>query len=151
MIRVTGLNRLIGLSVVVGERQDGRVLRGVLSRDGRRLRGLVVRGGLRGARWVPGEEISLLGDVSVIAKSRPKRCPKDSGYRLFRVSDTLGARLGIVTDALIDENTLSVVALEVSSGPIDDLFDGRWYATSFAVTEAGRTTGHVTIGEGRLS
>ena len=56
-----------------------------------------------------------------------------------------------MTDALIDERTLNVVALEVSSGPIDDLFDGRWYATNFSVTEAGRTTGHVTIGEKRLS
>ena len=146
-MRVTGLNRLVGLTVVVGEKQDGHVLRGVLSRDGRRLRGLVVRGGLRGTRWLSGEDISVLGDVSVIARSKPGRCPKDSAFRLFRVTDTLGARLGVVTDALIDEKTLNVVALQVSSGPIDDLISGRWYATSFSITEAGKTTGHVTVGE----
>jgi uncharacterized protein YrrD len=146
---MTGLKRLVGLPVISDGEEMGHVLRGVLEKDGRRLSGLVVRGGLRGARWLPRQSISLLGDVSIIASGKPMRCPRDSSYRLFRVSDTLGARLGIVTDALIDEKTLSVVALQVSSGPVDDLIDGRWYATSFYVTPAGRGTGHVTIGEQR--
>ena len=146
---MTGLKRLIGLPVIAGGEEMGRVLRGVLDKDGRRLNGLVVRGALRGARWLPRDSISFLGDVSIIASGGLSRCPRDSTFRLFRVSDTQGARLGVVTDALIDEKTLAVVALQVSSGPVDDLIDGRWYATSYCVTPAGRGTGHVTIGESR--
>lgn len=144
MMKVTGLKKMIGLPVVIHGETAGSVLRGVLSRDGRRLRGIVIRGGLRGARWLPREQISLVGQLSVIAEGRPHRLPKDADYRLFRVSDAEGARLGIVTDALLHEDTLQVAGLEISAGPLDDLFDGRWYATSFSVRPAG-DTGHVTI------
>ena len=46
--------------------------------------------------------------------------------------------------AVLDESTLKVAALEISSGPLDDLIDGRFFATSFDVKSYG-TTGHVTI------
>ena len=57
------------------------------------LRGIVMRGGLKGARWLPREQISLVGQLSVIADGNPRRLPRDSDYRLFRVSDPEGARL----------------------------------------------------------
>ena len=54
----------------------------------------------------------------------------------------------MVTDALLHEDTLRVAALEISAGPLDDLIDGRFYATAFTVRPAGET-GHVTIPSAR--
>ena len=144
MIKLTGLKRLIGLTVVMDGRAAGHVAKGILSRDGKRLRGLVVRSGFQGARWLPGESIALIGQVSVIASGAPSRMPRDADFKLFAVSDSLGERLGVVTDALIDRETLSVKALEISSGPVDDLISGRWYATAYRVHARGGA-GHVTI------
>ncbi len=144
VMRVTGLRKLIGLPVVVDGKTAGSVLRGVLARDGRSLRGVVVRSGLRGARWLPAEKIAMLGKVSLLASGAPCRMPRDASYKLFRVTDTDGLRLGVVTDALVCEDTLRVAALEISTGPVDDLIAGRWFATAFEVRAAG-DTGHVTV------
>lgn len=144
VIKMTGMKRLIGLPVVLNGKQVGTVARGVVCPDGRKLRGLVVRSGLRSSRFLEAEDIRLLGRVSVLCTRKPARMPKEAAFRLFRVTDASGARIGLVTDAVLDENTLRVTALEISSGPVDDLLDGRWYATVFHVTAAGNT-GHVTV------
>lgn len=141
---MTGMKRLIGLPVIWQGKQIGSVVRGVLQDDGKSLRGLVMRDGLRLSRWIERDNIALLGKLTVISHSRPAAVPKDAGYRLFRVTDANGLRVGVVTDALLDESSLRVTALEISSGPVDDLLDGRWYATAFDVSSAG-ATGHVTI------
>lgn len=141
---MTGLKKMIGLPVIMDGREAGSVLRGVLAQDGRSLRGIVMRGGIRGARWLPRDQIQLVGQVSVIGQGKAQRVPKDAVYRLFRVTDAEGARLGMVTDALLHGDTLRVAALEISAGPLDDLISGRWYATAFSVRPAGET-GHVTI------
>ena len=86
----------------------------------------------------------MLGRLAVICRARPQRMPRSAAYRLFRVTDTDGGRIGVVTDVLLDEATLRVTALEISAGPLDDLIDGRWYATAFDVKAVG-ATGHVTI------
>ncbi len=145
---MTGLKKMTGLPVILNGKAIGSVMRGVLTEDGRGLRGIVVRGGLRGARWLPREQIALIGKISVIASGKAGRVPKDAGYKLFRGSDGEGMRLGIVTDALLHEETLRVAALEISCGPLDDLIDGRWYATAFHVQPRGEY-GHVTIPHGR--
>lgn len=141
---MTGLKKMIGMPVIMDGKSAGSVLRGVLSQDGRSLRGLVMRGGLRGARWLPREQIMIIGKLTIIGKGKTAKVPKDAEYHLFRVSDPEGARLGIVTDALLSEETLQVAALEISEGPLDDLISGRWYATSFSVRPIG-DTGHVTV------
>ncbi len=135
---------MIGLPVIVNGKQRGNVLRGVLAEDGRSLRGLVMRGGLRGTRWLPREQISLVGKISVIGRGKTCRVPKDASYHLFRVTNPDGTRLGVVTDALFNEETLRVSALEISGGPLDDLIDGRWYATAYHVQPIG-DVGHVTV------
>ena len=139
---------MTGLPVILNGRSIGSVMRGVLTEDGRGLRGVVVRGGLRGAKWVPREQIALVGKISVIASGKAYRVPRDAGYRLFRVSDGEGMRLGVVTDALLNEETLRVTALEISDGPLDDLIEGRWYATAYHVQPRGEY-GHVTVPYGR--
>lgn len=141
---MTGMKRLEGMPVLAGERHAGSVMRGVLNPDGRALRGLVIRSPLVGARWLNREQILVLGKVSVIARGKPGKIPPDADYRLFRVSDANGERLGVVTDAIINEETMRVQALEISSGPIDDLITGRWYATAFSVLP-GKEWGHVTV------
>ncbi|MCI5771335.1 MAG: PRC-barrel domain-containing protein [Clostridiales bacterium] len=143
---MTSLKRLIGLPVILDGRTVGHVLRGVLTTDGQQLRGLVIRGGLRGARWLPAARITLLGRVSVIGEGSTDKLPRDTAFRLFRVSDADGTRLGVVSDAMLHEDTLRVLALEISAGPVDDLISGRFFATAFAVRPAdGGETGHVTI------
>ena len=145
---VTGLKKMMGLPVIADGKSIGTVARGVLTEDGRSLRGIVVRGRLRGARWLPRDQITLVGRISVIARGRSARVPRNAAYHLVRVSDAEGARLGVVTDALLNEETLRVAALEISGGPIDDLVDGRWYATAFHVQPRGEW-GHVTVPCGR--
>lgn len=141
---MTGMKRLIGLPVIYGGKQIGTVERGVVCANGKMLRGLMVRSGLRSARWIGAESIALIGQLSVLCTSPPVRPPRDSAFRLFRVTDANGLRIGLVTDALLDEETLRVTALEISSGPVDDLLTGRFFATSFDVKRCG-VTGHVTI------
>lgn len=141
---MTGMKKMEGMPVIVGGKRSGQVIRAVLNRDGRAVRGLLIRSGYLGPRWLERNQIRVLGKVSVIAEGKPGKPPRDTDYKLFRVSDANGERLGIVTDALICEDTLRVAALEISSGPMDDLIDGRWYATAFSVLP-GNTTGHVTV------
>lgn len=145
---MTGLKRMIGLPVILNGQASGTVLRGVIEKDGRALRGVVIRNGLMGARWLPRNQITLLGQFSLIAEGKPAKVPKDASYRLFRVTDPDGERIGVVTDVLLNEQTLRVAALQISSGPLDDLIDGRWYATAFYVRPAGET-GHVTLAKTR--
>ncbi|MBR5231235.1 MAG: hypothetical protein IKW00_03180 [Clostridia bacterium] len=138
------MKKLIGLPVIRNGKQIGTVERGVLQRDGKALAGLLVKEGLRASRWIGAEDILLLGQLSVLCRRQPVRPPKSSAFRLFRVTDANGLRIGIVTDALISEQSLAVTALEISAGPLDDLIDGRFFATSFDVKSMG-STGHVTI------
>ena len=74
---------MIGLPVIVNGKQRGSVMRGVLERDGKTLRGLVVRGGLRGARWLPRDQIALVGNISVIARGKAGRIPKGASYHFL--------------------------------------------------------------------
>ena len=141
---MTGMKRLIGLPVVFDGQQIGSVVRGVVSEDGKSLRGLVIRDGLHASRWIDAKHIEMLGRLSVISRKCPVRTPRFAAYRLFRVTDADGLRVGLVTDVLLDEESLRVKALEISSGPLDDLLEGRFFATAFSVN-AVSGTGHVTI------
>ena len=120
---MTRMKRLIGMPVICEGKHIGSIVRGVLRSDGKALRGLVMRDGLRLSRWIEADNIALLGKLTVISRHPPVR---------------------VVTDVLLDETTLRVTALEISSGPLDDLLDGRWYATAFDISSTG-STGHVTI------
>ncbi len=144
VMAMTGMKRLIGLPVILNGRQIGTVARGVVGEDGKRLSGLVVREGLRASRFLRAADILMLGRLSVICAKKPGRMPREAAFRLFRVTDANGARIGLVTDVLLEEASLRVAALEISSGPVDDLIAGRWYATAFDVRAMGGT-GHVTV------
>ena len=130
---VTGIQGLIGLPVIRGGKTVGLLEQAVLEESGKKLRGIVVREGIGGAKWVDRENIQTIGGVSVLISGNLKKPPKEAGFRLGRVQDTTGLRLGTVTDALINPETLEVEALEISNGPLDDLLHGRWLANDFVL------------------
>lgn len=127
------LGRVLGLPAVLGERLVGHVERAVLDREGRQLRGLVIRRGLGGAKWVSREGVGVLGDVSVILGRAPVRPPKDADFTLRTVKDESGLTLGRVTDVWLSPETLSVTALEVTLGPLEDIRTGRLRVRDWAV------------------
>ena len=145
---MTTLKKLIGLPMILDGIHQGYVVRGVVTRDGKTRRGLVVRSGLSALKWVPRDQIQLMGKVSVIGTGKTKKLPRDADYRLFRVSTMDGVRLGTVSDCVIHDETLQVLALEVSLGPVDDLVRGRYLCTCFHVRPGTVSmTGHVLIPE----
>ena len=130
---MTGIQGLIGLPVIRDGKTVGLLEQAVLEESGRKLRGIIVRQGLGGAKWGDHEHIETIGGVSVLVSGELKKPPKEAGFRLGRVQDTSGLRLGTVTDALINPETLEVEALEISNGPLDDLLHGRWLANDFVL------------------
>ncbi len=132
---MTGIQGLIGLPVIRGGKTVGLLEQAVLEESGKKLRGIIVREGIGGAKWVERENIQTVGGVSVLISGELKRPPKEAGFRLGRVQDTSGLRLGTVTDALINPETLEVEALEISNGPLDDLLHGRWLANDFVLRQ----------------
>jgi len=138
------LRSLTGKSVLAGGRRIGRVARAGLSPDLLRLSGIWVERGLRGTLFIPAEEISVLGEVSVQADGGGRRRGLGVAPHLIRAVSTDGTRIGAVTDFLIDEVSLAVVAVEVTPGFPEELIRGRYVARSFRPDPAGR---RVIIGE----
>lgn len=132
---MTGIQGLIGLPVIRGGKTVGLLEQAVLEESGKKLRGIIIREGLGGARWVDRENIQTIGGVSVLVSGDLKKPPKEANFRLGYVQDTSGLRLGTVTDALINPETLEVEALEISNGPLDDLLHGRWLASDFVLRQ----------------
>lgn len=142
------LGSVTGLPVVCAGRMLGRVEQAVLTPDGRMLRGLVVRRGFGGARWLGTEDISVLGQVTVIAARIPRRMPRDVSFTLGCVRDTAGLDLGRVTDAYLSPDTCRVTALEITLGPLEELRCGRMLAREFSVCPAPGEPGQVLIPTG---
>lgn len=119
------LGRILGLPAVCGERVVGHVERAVPDESGRHVTGFVIRRGLGGAKWADRSAILVLGDVSMILRSRPGSVPKGSDVTIASVKDEGGLTLGRVTDWWIGKDSLDITALEISLGPLEDLRSGR--------------------------
>ena len=132
---MTRANRIIGLPVVFGAKRIGSVLSVPIREDGLALAGLIVQSGLSSPRVVAREHITLLGRSSVMVDAPAKDRPPVF-CRPGRVRDTGGLRVGWVTDMRLDERTLTVDALEVSFGPIDDMLYGRRWMQDFTLDSA---------------
>ena len=130
---VTSMNRLVGLPVICQGRRLGQVEQAVLQKSGKKLLGIVVRNGIRGAKWLKITDIQTIGGVSILSRGSLEKLPPEAGFTLGQVQDTSGLRLGQVTDVYLDPETSQVAALEVSTGPIDDLLHGRWICRDFVV------------------
>lgn len=119
------LGRILGLPAVMGARVMGHVERAVPDETGRHLSGFVIRRGLGSAKWADAGTIEVLGDVSLILRSRPERRHREKAFSISAVKDESGLTLGRVTDWWISRDTLDITALEISLGPIEDLRRGR--------------------------
>lgn len=119
------LGRILGLPCVCGERVVGHVERAVPDETGQQVQGFIIRRGLGSAKWAGKEDVSVVGDVSVILRRKPTRPPRGANSALGPVKDEGGLTLGRVTDWWIDQEGLGITALEVTLGLMEDLLTGR--------------------------
>ena len=127
------LGRILGLPAVCGGRMVGHVERAIPDEDCRQVAGFVIRRGLGGAKWAARERVGVLGDVSVVLRGAPERPPRDVDGSLPTVKDESGLTLGRVTDAWLSPETMTVTALEVTLGWLEDLQRGRLRVSDWAV------------------
>ena len=132
---LTTLNQLTGLPVIWHGGVVGQVERGVMDAQAHCLAGLIVRHGLRSAKWIPLQQISLLGRYCVVTDRRPVRLPTTLPPVTSRVYLTNGSLAGWVTDALLCRETQSVEALEISESLLGRLMGQRRYAAVYQVEQ----------------
>ena len=136
------LSALTGLPVICQGRRIGRLLRADLNDSMDRLSGIWVAAGLHGTRFIPAENLELLGQSAVLSDGWGERRRMDAVPLFHRAVSTDGVRLGAITGAQIDELSFRVTALELSHGLWDDLFECRQPILRYT---ANRTTGEVII------
>ena len=141
MLRLTQITGLIAVTHGTGARV-GLVERVCLCADGQDVQGLILqkRGLMRRRRYVPFAGIALWGErtVAVTAEQKVPKCVlKQQAIMGMSVLDTAGERLGWVTDALVEETTGRVMALEVSHGYVDDFVRGRIRVRDFMMRPDG--------------
>jgi len=132
---VKGVKTFVGMPVILGGRRIGHVACLTLDEGLRKVTGLRIARGLRGNRFIPSNAVSLLGDVVVLVTEEGVRPSGERGLNLRRATTTDGQILGAITGALIDERTLSVAALELSSGWWEDLARGRRYVYGWTASQ----------------
>ena len=119
------LRNLIGMPVLCQRQKLGRLVQVELSDDLARLEGVWVDGGLKGTRYIPSEQLGMIGEVAVLADSRGARRRCTARPLLMRAVSTGGERVGAIVGAEVDELSFQVRALELTHGFWDDLSAGR--------------------------
>ena len=128
---------LIGLPVILESRELGHVS-AILPDDSlRAIRGIYFSRGITGSRFIDAGELDLIGDVAVLVHGTGKKSQLPAAFTPRRALSPDGSRLGAITDAVIDENTLSIPLLELSRGYFDDLTRGRSRIGTFSVLKNG--------------
>ena len=74
---------------------------------------------MTGSRFIECAQLDLIGETAVLANASGKRMPL------------------AITDAVIDERTFAIRALELSRGYLDDLTGGRECIRQFTVQKNG--------------
>lgn len=118
------LKSMRALKLVVNGKTTGRVVQGQLSDDLRRLDGVWVDSGFKGVRFVDAEHICVIGSRSVVADEPGIRLRIRPQSLFIRAVSSDGALLGAIVDAWLDETTLAVVSLSLSTGYPDLLLRG---------------------------
>lgn len=67
------LRLLVGMPVICGGRKLGRVVQAQVSEELTRMTGLFVDAGIKGTRFIPSSDVSVLGDVAVLVRSEGRR------------------------------------------------------------------------------
>ena len=140
---------LIGLPVILESHELGRVSAVEPDEALRALRGIYFSCGLAGTRFVDRSELDVIGDVAVLVHGTGKRSQPPAPPLPRRALSPDGDRLGAVTDAMIDEETMTIPQLELSGGYFDDLTRGRARVGAFSVTKDGDVIIQPSEGEGR--
>lgn len=110
------LKSMRALKLVVNGKTTGRVVQGQLSDDLRRLDGVWVDAGFKGMRFIDAEHICVIGSRSVVADEPGIRLRIRPQSLFIRAVSSDGALLGAIVDAWLDETTLAVVSLSLSTG-----------------------------------
>lgn len=119
------VRNLIGMPVICRRQKIGRLVQADLSNDLRHLKGIWVDCGLRGTRYIPTEQLGMIGEKAVMADSPGKRRRCSCSSILRRAISTDGKRIGAIVGAEVDEISFLVRALELTRGIWDDLYRGR--------------------------
>ena len=119
------LRNLAGMPVLCQRQRIGRLVQAELSEDLMRLEGIWVDGGLRGTRYIPAEQLGMIGEVAVMADGRGSKRRCDAKPLLFRAVNTAGERVGAIVGAELDELSFQVRARELTRGFWDDMGEGR--------------------------
>lgn len=140
---------LIGLPVILGSRELGRVSAVAPEDDLRALRGIYFSCGFMGTRFVPRDKLDLIGDVAVLVHAPGRKSPPCAQSMPRRALSPDGKRLGAITDAIVDEETFAIPMLELSGGYFDDLTRGRERVGAFSVTQNGDVVIETSEGDNR--
>ena len=123
--------------MLVENRPLGAVSGVELDRELKNLQGIWVGCGIRGTRYIGREGLLVVGKVSVLAGTRGKKA-RDPGEALFlRALSTDGVRVGAITDAYLEEETLAIPELTLSGGYFDDLLSPKTRIRQYAISEKG--------------
>lgn len=131
------LRNLIGMPVICHRKKIGRLVQADLSPDLKRMEGIWVDGGLKGTRYIPAEQLSMIGEKAVLSDSRGRRRRCNVQSMLHRAVSTGGVRLGAIVGAEVDELSFLVRSLELTRGFWDDLRDGRSRVEHYNAQEGG--------------
>ena len=131
------IRNLIGMPVICHRQKVGRLVQAELSPDLRRMEGIWVDSGLKGTRYIPAEQLSMIGERAVMADSRGRRRRCSSTSMLHRAVSTDGNRLGAIVGAEGDEISFQVRSLELTRGFWDDLYAGRSRVENYNAESGG--------------
>lgn len=126
------LRNLTGMPVIFHCRKIGRLIQADLSDDLSRLDGIWVDGGLRGTRYIPSEQLGMIGERAVLTDACGIRRRAKIHPMLQRAISTDGSRLGAVVNAEVDEISFLVCRLELTRGFWDDLHRGRLMVSGYS-------------------
>lgn len=136
---------LIGMPVIMESRTLGRVCAATPDAQLQRLERLYFSAGQR-THFVTAEHVDCLGDVSILVHAPGEKGQPPSAGLPRRALSTCGVRLGLITDALLDEASLNIAQLELSQSLMDDLTHGRRHIGRFCVLSGGEVVIEETEG-----
>ena len=131
------LRLLVGMPVICGGRKLGRVVQAQVSEELTCMTGLFVDAGIKGTRFIPSSDVSVLGDVAVLVRSEGRRGARAQCGYPRRALTPDGKHLGAICGAGVNEESLNVEALELSIGWLEDVLTGRRRVRRFTVNEPG--------------
>ena len=128
---------LLGMPVIRNGEHLGRVSFVLPDEKLRSVSGVYLYCGLTGSRFIDCSQLDMIGEVAVLSHGSGKRMPLSERPLFRRALSPDGRRLGAITDAIINEETLAIEALELSHGYLDDLTGGRKQIRQFSVQKNG--------------